>query len=726
MIGRCLAMPLFLCLVTSLQAGEDHDHRPHLRGQPLAMEQLPDVALRRQLAALPAPARERALRRLAQLHFCNHDLPLMFASANGEAIGIACPITLPAGASLPVVAGPPQGAPVPIANPPSFSSRPGSTKAIYLDFNGGTVTGTQWNSSTFPSWNCRPFDTDADETTFSDAEQLVIERVWRRVSEDFSPWDVNVTTVQPGSGVTWSQAMITRDTDATGQLLPGSGSAAGIAFVDVFGLSAFKPAFVYFNTLSSREDYIAEATSHEIGHNLSLAHDGTNTVGYYAGHAGTTSLTSWGPIMGTGYNDQVSQWSRGEYTNANNSEDDVAEIGARLPLRADDHGNSVATATALNDLTGTLASAGVIASASDSDALAFSAGAGPATLSVTPFVSATNTRGGNLDLRLELYTSASVLVATAAPTGATNASISQTLVAGDYVLMIRNSGEPTPPATGYTTYASLGQWTMTGTTTAPDPLASVVASDGQASEVGADPGAFTISLASAPTGSVTIGYTLTGTALSGDYAATTGSVTITGPATAATVVITPVTDALLEGTESVTLTLQTGTGYRVGTPASGSLQIADMPTATVTATDGSAAETGPDSATFTFSVANPAAGSVTINYSLSGTAGSSADYIALSGIVTITSPATTATITLTPLADTLSEGQETVTVTIVSGTGYAVGTPASATATIVDAFAVATQQESNKKDCGLGSGLAVMTLMLLSALRLRRIPTQRS
>ncbi|KAF6260322.1 hypothetical protein COO60DRAFT_898787 [Scenedesmus sp. NREL 46B-D3] len=55
-----------------------------------------------------------------------------------------------------------------------------------------------------------------------------------------------------------------------------------------------------------------EATSHEVGHNMGLSHDGTASVGYYRGHG------DWAPIMGVAYSRNVSQWSRGDYSGANN------------------------------------------------------------------------------------------------------------------------------------------------------------------------------------------------------------------------------------------------------------------------------------------------------------------------------------------------------------------------------------------------------------------------
>jgi hypothetical protein len=62
--------------------------------------------------------------------------------------------------------------------------------------------------------------------------------------------------------------------------------------------------------------------SHEAGHNVGLGHDGTASVGYCQGHG------AWAPIMGVGYYRGISQWSKGEYAGANNTEDDHAVIGS--------------------------------------------------------------------------------------------------------------------------------------------------------------------------------------------------------------------------------------------------------------------------------------------------------------------------------------------------------------------------------------------------------------
>jgi len=43
------------------------------------------------------------------------------------------------------------------------------------------------------------FSLDSDLTTFSAAEQTVIQQVWRRVSEDYAPFNVDVTTQLPAA-----------------------------------------------------------------------------------------------------------------------------------------------------------------------------------------------------------------------------------------------------------------------------------------------------------------------------------------------------------------------------------------------------------------------------------------------------------------------------------------------------------------------------------------------
>jgi hypothetical protein len=69
-------------------------------------------------------------------------------------------------------------------------SRPASNNIIYLDFDGYTTTSASaWGSGIVTP----PYSTDSDPA-FSTLERQHIVTMWRRVAEDFSPFNVDVTT----------------------------------------------------------------------------------------------------------------------------------------------------------------------------------------------------------------------------------------------------------------------------------------------------------------------------------------------------------------------------------------------------------------------------------------------------------------------------------------------------------------------------------------------------
>ncbi|MGW6197524.1 zinc-dependent metalloprotease family protein [Kribbella sp. NPDC055110] len=351
------------------------------------------------------------------------------------------------------------------ATGPAFElhSKPGSNRVIYLDFDGHTITGTAWNTNGKPSTvNVTAYDTDGNTSSWSTAEQDVVRDVWARVAEDYAPFDVDVTTQQP------AQSAITRSgasdlqygtrvlIDPTTWYQSGCG-CGGVAYVGVYDNTSqhdyYQPALVFTKGVGTGAKNIAEAAAHEAGHNVGLSHDGTASVGYYAGHG------SWAPIMGVGYSKAISQWSKGEYTGANNKEDDFVVIGQNgLALRADDYGNGTSDATALT--LGTSVK-GVYADDSDVDTFRIDLAAG-----TFNFAAAS---GGDLDIKLQLLNSSGGVVATADPaSGQTNsatptglsASISRQVTAGRYYLRIENTGYGSPLNTGYSTYGSRGAYTV--------------------------------------------------------------------------------------------------------------------------------------------------------------------------------------------------------------------------------------------------------------------------
>jgi serine protease len=110
-----------------------------------------------------------------------------------------------------------------------------------------------------------------------------------------------------------------------------------------------------------------------------------------------------------------------------------------------------------------------------------------------------------------------------------------------------------------------------------------------------------------------------------------------------------------------------------------------VPTATVTATDSSASEAGPDSGTFTISrTGGPTTNPLTVSYAMSGSATNGTDYVAVTGSATIGAGASSTTVTITPIDDSVYEGNESATMTLSANAAYTVGSPASATVTIAD------------------------------------------
>jgi hypothetical protein len=227
----------------------------------------------------------------------------------------------------------------------------------------------------------------------------------------------------------------------------------------------------------------------------------------------------------------------------------------------------------------------------------------------------------------------------------------------------------------------------------PQPTVTVAATDANASESGQDAGTFTVSRSGSTTSSLTVRYSLGGSASNGtDYQSLSGSVTIAAGASSATVSVRPIDDTTVEGTETVVLTLSTDAAYVVGSPGSATVNIADndqapppeKPIVSLASTDLLAAEAGPDSATLTVSRSCCTAASLTVRYSVGGTASNGVDYQTLSGSVTIPAGASTANVVIRPIDDRLFDPAELVIVTLSPDDAYHVGLLNIALVTILD------------------------------------------
>lgn len=369
------------------------------------------------------------------------------------------------GVELPQEAGPPQTSEqttansiVPYDQTFSLHSLAGSSRVIHLDFDGHTTSGTPWNTNYNNGQDIisLPYDIDNDTSSFSDTELERIQNIWARVAEDFVIYNIDVTTEDPGVEALRKSSASDDYYGIRVVISPSSswyGNAGGVAYVGSFDLSSDRPCFVFSDKLGNGgEKYVAEACSHEIGHTLGLYHDGiTNGTQYYQGHG------DWAPIMGNGYYRPITQWSKGEYDAANNQEDDLAIMltqGARY--LADDHGPDTATATPVLLGSGGIDATGIVEKSTDVDVFSFATGAGEISIVIDPTYFSPN-----LDIGADLYDSLGGLIVSSDPLGLA-ASLTTTLSAGTYYLHITGVGTG-DPSTGYSDYASLGQYFIAGT-----------------------------------------------------------------------------------------------------------------------------------------------------------------------------------------------------------------------------------------------------------------------
>ncbi|HBV65079.1 MAG TPA: hypothetical protein DEF45_18885, partial [Rhodopirellula sp.] len=399
-------------------------------------------------------------------------------------------------------------------------SWPSAAHTIYLDFDGHVTEGTTWNTDI--SRIVSPaYDPEGDGANFTDSELSSIRAIWKRISEDFSPFEVNVTTEDPGAAALskglagddqWGvRVVITEDWASCG--------CGGLAYLDSFNDRHDEPVFVF----NKSEVGVSAASSHEVGHALGLIHDGTSggTNGgsagashdhddhdhslsvlplensdsddeYYNGHG--TGEMSWGPIMGSGYYANVTTFDTGAYDQATNQEDDwhILTTHNGFGYREDDHGATRVSATSLepqglSHAAGELFDVrafGVISEGADEDWFEFEMGAGAIDFKIDSYVQETFVskadgyghsiestpiadQGSNLNVLATIYDKDLNVVATSDPELGLSAEFSNVeLAAGLYYLAIEGAGYAdwtASPPIGFDGSVSRGQYLITGT-----------------------------------------------------------------------------------------------------------------------------------------------------------------------------------------------------------------------------------------------------------------------
>ena len=421
-------------------------------GAPSATAELPAGDFRSSLEALPEKTGQRAIHWLQSIEFTGHDLGSMKVDAQG---GIYYADHFIAGKSS--AGNPAKGAAarqgVSADSVLKLHSRPGAGYTIFIDFDGGIVRDTAWNASSgSASLETQPYNTEGKPKNFTAAEVDEMVDIWRRVAEDFAPFEVDVTTEDPGSRGPKIAWILVTDSKAGSDAMPEA-DADSTAYINTLGSSIttyYAPAFVYSNNLGSPAG-IAGAVSHSAGHLAGLSHD-------------KATADSWGPIMGLDHDGKLTQWSKGDGRGSANPQDDIAILMGRMGMRNDDHDDSrYDRGTTLKlDSKGRIAASGqgganhgIIEDRDDIDVFSFGAGAGMMDILVAPHASSADKSAANLDIQVSLYDASGKRVLRENARNDLAVRLKKKLPAGRYKLEVTGVG----PDSGY---GSLGQYVISG------------------------------------------------------------------------------------------------------------------------------------------------------------------------------------------------------------------------------------------------------------------------
>jgi hypothetical protein len=334
---------------------------------------------------------------------------------------------------------------------PVLNSYPTATATIFLDFDGHDVSSSMWNYGT--PFTCAP----------AAMTDLQITEAYNRVSEDFRPFNINVTTDMNKFLAAPLSMRIRIVVTPTSAWYAG---VAGIAYVTSFTWGDDTPAFVFSDRLNNDAKRVAEAISHETGHTLGLYHQSAYdancalTSSYNTGIG--TGETSWGPIMGNAAVRNMTQWNYGATPNGCAVLQDNLNIITTtngFGYRADDYADLYTSAVAVSITANIFNRTGVITTASDKDYFRFDLGQnGQFKMTVAPYGVGANNNGANLDARIILQNAAGAVIATYDYADSLHAKMDTVLNAGTYYIIIDGAGN----VNSNNDYGSLGAYTIDG------------------------------------------------------------------------------------------------------------------------------------------------------------------------------------------------------------------------------------------------------------------------
>ncbi|MEP7237950.1 MAG: zinc-dependent metalloprotease [Ferruginibacter sp.] len=335
---------------------------------------------------------------------------------------------------------------------PRLNSFPSAAATIFLDFDGHYVQATIWNGG-------NPINCAASGLT--DAQ---ITEAFNRASEDFRPFDINITTdstVFLAAPLNKRIRIIITPTSSW-----AGGGITGISQIGSFTQGDDTPGFVFSDRCQYNPKYVGEIISHETGHTVGLSHQSkynqvdcnTPIETYNTGYGSGT--TGWAPIMGNSLTQNFSNWNDGPTPyGCTITQDNLTTITTQngFGYRPDDYTETLNGSTATLSVNNFSAN-GIITTNTDKDAFKFTLNSNSNFyVTAAPYSVGSNSAGADLDIAFELYNASATLIRTYNPLTTLSVTVDTILNAGTYYIKILGAGN-----SNIGSYGSLGSYTITG------------------------------------------------------------------------------------------------------------------------------------------------------------------------------------------------------------------------------------------------------------------------
>ena len=184
---------------------------------------------------------------------------------------------------------------------------------------------------------------------------------------------------------------------------------------------------------------------------------------------------------------------------------------------------------------------------------------------------------------------------------------------------------------------------------------------------------------------ITVNYAVGGSAISGtNYVPLTGSAVIAASSSTADITIIPINDHVNTPTNTVFVTLASGSNYTLAAPVSGTATITNVPDNTVSLVVTARATEFGQNGSFQIRRTGPVTRQLVVKYSVGGTAIANKDYVALSGTAILPVGASYQTVLVKPLVNAASQASPYVRAVINSSIEYAIAPAGSGTVSIVN------------------------------------------